>query len=241
METIIIENRDEEKSITHPQFGKVRYFIIKGRPWLVRADVSRAFGLKEGSGHRINIVEQSLRVVTTYRKATNPIWILINDEGLKLYSVDGKKNLQRRAAIKNWLLRELYGEQIDEPQTLFKDTPTPLTLSPAQMNELVRRVTDLLRFEPLKIVLSDEAKKEVLDDLRLAFETKVLIPTNDQLGYIIGQVVAILQDRPITLSEKQMDDIAYKVLALIGDVQPNEDAIVNRVVDKLNAGMRITL
>lgn len=196
METIIIENRDEEKSITHPQFGKVRYFIIKGRPWLVRADVSRAFGLKEGSGHRINIVEQSLRVVTTYRKATNPVWILINDEGLKLYSVDGKKNLQRRAAIKNWLLKELYHEQIDEPQEdLFKAAPAPVTLSVAQMSELTRRVVDLLKLEPLKI----------------------------------------------TLSDKEQDDIAYKVLALIGDVQPKEDAIVNRVVDKLNARMRITL
>ncbi|MBQ3444224.1 MAG: hypothetical protein IJG33_13375 [Selenomonadaceae bacterium] len=212
METIIIENRDEEKSITHPQFGQIRYFVIKGKPWMVRADVSRAFGLKDGSGHRISIIEQSLRAVTTYRKATNPVWILINDEGLKFYSVDGKKNLERR--VKNWLLKNLYGEQIDESEpTLFMDsplmTPAPVTLSPAQMQELVRRVAGMLKAEPLEISLPAEEQEKFVDD-----------------------VAAKFQNRPINLTDKQMDDIAFKVLALIEDMKPNEDALAERVLEK---------
>lgn len=197
METIIIENRDEEKVIEHPQYGKIRYFVIKGKPWLVRADVSRAFGLKEGSGHRINIVEQSLRAVTTYRKATNPAWILINDEGLKLFSVDGKKNLERRQQVKNWLLKNLYGEQIDEPEpTLFMDsplmTPAPVTLNSAQMTEVVRRAVDLLKLEPLKIVLTGEERAEIVSEA-------------------VEDVTHLLQAKPITFSEKQMDELVERI------------------------------
>lgn len=95
---------------------------------------------------------------------------VINKDGLKEFVQYGAKNKVRRHLVGNWLLKELYHEQIEEPQTLFKVEPPPITLSPAQM-----------------------------------------------------------------------DEIAYKVLALIGNVKPDEDRITERVLEKLNARMRITL
>lgn len=185
METIIIENRDEEKSIVHPQYGKIRYFVLKGKPQMLRADVAVAFGLNASTSSRMYEFT-SFRVRREWETPTRATVACIDDEGLKKFAAMGVKNRERRQVVRDWLLRALYGEQIDEPEPLFKNEPVPLTLSPAQMDELTRRVVDLLKLGPLKI----------------------------------------------TLTDKEQDDIAFKVLALIEDMKPNEDALVERVLEK---------
>lgn len=184
METIIIENRDEEKSIVHPQYGKVRYFIIKGKPWFMRADYAKAIRLSSHLNPYDNDEIPLLRVFMRYLRRANPVASLTNDKGLKFYMTKGNKNRELRQAVGNWLLKELYGEEIAEPEPLFKDEPTPVTLNAAQ-------------------------RQEIVDDVAEKFK-----------------------NRPIILTDEQINAIAFKVFALIEAWKPDEDKIVDRVLEK---------
>ncbi|MBR0103075.1 MAG: hypothetical protein IJQ01_06215 [Selenomonadaceae bacterium] len=184
MQTIIIKDKAAEKAISHPQYGTVRYFVLEGGIWLVRADVAKAFGLSAATGHCKLIAEKNTRnIIRSYCKTVSASLSLINDEGLKKFASTGVKNLERRMIVRDWLLKSLYGEKVAEAQpTLFESTP--VTLNAAQ-------------------------RQEIVDD-----------------------VAAKFQNRPINLTDKQMDDIAFKVLALIEAWKPDEDKIVDKVLEK---------
>lgn len=208
MKTVIVEDVSAERAISHPKYGMVRYFVINGKTWMMRSDVALAFGLSQNTSSRAAGFAQQLTVVRQWARAANSAVVCIDDAALKVFARDGVKNRERRQVVKRWLLENLYNEKEDVP-VLFDEKAPLVTLSVAQMSELTQRVVDLLKTEPLRIHFTDEEKKEIVDELRTDVEIK-----------------------PLTLTDAQMDDVAFKVLALMKDLQLDEDKLVERVWQK---------
>lgn len=83
----------------------------------------------------------------------------------------------------------------------------PVTLSPAQMDELVRRVVDLLKLEPIKVALTGEEKSEIINETcQDVLDTLSLKEKVDE-AHIVSAVCERFKNHPINLTDKQMDEL----------------------------------